>query len=630
MHPADRSAATATRPKKLSWVKRLMANANANANASVNTNSGTNANPAQTITHSTVNRNRNGNKINGTAKNDAYPSSAGPTSGKVSSESERDHNYSAMTPDVNATEEALGRLDRTSRELSQITIDASTHRIRTASLASSSASTPSSSPSMKHSSKKSIERVINISGEESSIETSTHQSSKFERSHYNYDGMVKIPRGDPTARLFQINDLTSIENDEMVSYISSNASLKFQENHQRQFYTKNVNGNLNEPSDVATTSSVKSLYSGNYAYTTAPSIAITPTQGTPAVNRQLSSSPASLSTSIAASAKNRLHFSHLKHNNHNNMLSQICTPAQSIEETQCAASYHSSVNNYNPSMQACYDTTSAFSGSTYEDNSSTRPLISASSSEDEDEDEGENGEEYEIRTNGDGDGDGNGDVVVDARDEKGDDDNIDISTDSEDGHLKDNTHVEERNSTDDLEMMYYDTVELTNSATALAEGTDDADREDRGTESYEHEREHEHDTSDSRLQVGTTENGDASASSSTSPELQQPRPVPCIICSVSGESVPHVHDHFHDNGRSYGSTSIRSAVTGKTSISGMASPVLSAINSVSTCATTTSNFTGFTAHTTHTTHTTHTAHTNGATAASVMTLASSSRRIARL
>jgi hypothetical protein len=440
--------------------------------------------------------------------------------------------------------------------------------------------------------------------------------------------MVKIPRGDPTARLFQINDLTSIENDEMVSYISSNASLKFQENHQRQFYTKNVNGNLNEPSDVATTSSVKSLYSGNYAYTTAPSIAITPTQGTPAVNRQLSSSPASLSTSIATSAKNRLHFSHLKHHNHNNMLSQICTPAQSIEETQCAASYHSSVNNYNPSMQACYDTTSAFSGSTYEDNSSTRPLISASSSEDEEEDEneGENGDE--IGNNSDGDGD----AVVDARDEEGDGDNINISTDSEDRHLKDNTHVEERNSTDDLEMMYYDTVELTSSATALAEGTDDADRKDRGTESYEHEQEHEHehDISDSRLQIGTTVNGETSASSSTSPELQQARPVPCIICSVSGESVPHVHDHVHDNARSYGSTSIHSAVTGKTSISGMTSPVLSAINSVSTCATTTSNFTGFTAHTTHTVHTTHTAHTNGATAASVMTLASSSRRVPRL
>ncbi|ONH72697.1 hypothetical protein BOH78_3623 [Pichia kudriavzevii] len=112
---------------------------------------------------------------------------------------------------------------------------------------------------------------------------SLHSSNKGRKTQTvlpHRDGSVSTRETTPKHELYnrrlRISDITSIENDELESFISSNGSTTLirQEAYQRQFYTRtpnintnlntNGNGNGNGNTDTMTVSSIKSIYSSKH------------------------------------------------------------------------------------------------------------------------------------------------------------------------------------------------------------------------------------------------------------------------------------------------------------------------------------------------------------------------------
>ncbi|GAV27154.1 hypothetical protein PMKS-000615 [Pichia membranifaciens] len=168
-----------------------------------------------------------------------------------------------------------------------------------------------------------------------------------------------------SGKLFQFNDVTSIENDEIVSYVSSNASLKLQDSYDRQFYMRQ------DGYDANTIASVKSIFSGNPA----PSIYST---GAVSINTSGTNNNSSNRSSFAPAPLS--HISHMhpvahSHGHNYNPLNANANPnTHNHSTTQLHLNNGTSYNNY-------LDSASTFSGSVGEDNVSTRPLVSFSSDE---------------------------------------------------------------------------------------------------------------------------------------------------------------------------------------------------------------------------------------------------------
>jgi hypothetical protein len=170
---------------------------------------------------------------------------------------------------------------------------------------------------------------------------------------------IRLRRNENIPKKFQFNDLTSVENDEMISFISSNASLKLQESYQKQFYTKkNIdNNNINCANDLNTAASINSLYSA------------TPVS----IN---SNNNASINT-----GNNKICFNN-----------QLSLPRGFTHNSN--NHYNTFVHQHNHILNHDYvyhnlDVASTLSGSIFEDNVSTKPLISNSSEEEEQDDEEE-------------------------------------------------------------------------------------------------------------------------------------------------------------------------------------------------------------------------------------------------
>lgn len=163
-------------------------------------------------------------------------------------------------------------------------------------------------------------------------------------------------------RTYNIYDITSIENDELVSCISSNTSIKLkQESHESQFYNKD------DLDDSNTTSSVRSIYS------TAPNP---------------SNSPTTASSPRVSFGNTKCPSIHSYNNGNTHILSQLYTQSAIPYNTNYNyADSQYSTSTYNASMINNLDVASTFSGSGMEDNISTKPLISISDEEnDEDAD----------------------------------------------------------------------------------------------------------------------------------------------------------------------------------------------------------------------------------------------------
>lgn len=188
------------------------------------------------------------------------------------------------------------------------------------------------------------------------------------------------------GKLFQFNDVTSIENDEIVSYVSSNVSLKLQDSYDRQFYMRQ------DGYDANTSASVKSIFSGNPA----PSIY---SNGAVSVNTTGTNNNRSSFGPAPMTHINPLHptahsHSHGHGHNHNHLNASTNTNTHN-NSMQLHPNNGTSYSNY-------LDSASTFSGSAAEDNVSTRPLVSFSSDEedednddDADDDDGSNGENEE-------------------------------------------------------------------------------------------------------------------------------------------------------------------------------------------------------------------------------------------
>lgn len=227
---------------------------------------------------------------------------------------------------------------------------------------------------------------------------SLHSSNKGRKTQTvlpHRDGSVSTRETTPKHELYnrrlRISDITSIENDELESFISSNGSTTLirQEAYQRQFYTRtpnintnlntNGNGNGNGNTDTMTVSSIKSIYSSKHhsVYSSANASIASSQKNHTMGSQNLTPIPASPTPTFHSAS---LYSNHL----YPNILYQL--NGDGDQDSQ-------SINTYNASMINNVDLKST-SGSMLDDNISTKPILSLSSDDDDDDEEGDEDEEY--------------------------------------------------------------------------------------------------------------------------------------------------------------------------------------------------------------------------------------------
>lgn len=172
------------------------------------------------------------------------------------------------------------------------------------------------------------------------------------------------------GKIFQFNDVTSIENDEMVSYVSSNASLKLQDSYDRQFYMRQ------DGYDANTIASVKSIFSVNPA----PSIYSTGAVSTNTSGTNNNNSNSNRSSFAPAQLSHINHMHPVAHSHGHNYNHLNTNPNPNTHNHSTPLLHQNNGTSYNNYL----DSASAFSGSVAEDNVSTKPLVSFSSDEEED------------------------------------------------------------------------------------------------------------------------------------------------------------------------------------------------------------------------------------------------------
>ena len=206
--------------------------------------------------------------------------------------------------------------------------------------------------------------------------------------------------------LYPLNDITSIENDEMVSYISSSTSMRVKQNQERCFYTSNHHNLDDDDYDEEEDNNNNNNNDNNENTTTTNNNnnmdTITMTSITP-LYRQDSNDSTSVSISnsnyIMRPIQSPISFDHSdvisgsgsgSGSNHFHIIASPQSIAHSlpnsiISHNKPVSLFHS---YYNQHLQVSGDNNSILSGSTYDDNLSTKPLLSLSS--DEEIDDGNN------------------------------------------------------------------------------------------------------------------------------------------------------------------------------------------------------------------------------------------------
>lgn len=225
----------------------------------------------------------------------------------------------------------------------------------------------------------------------------------------NYDSKSFLQSlSDSEIKRIQQRDIQSIENEEIASFVSSsNTSLKNQQSHERQFYTRQATQDV---TDTHTISSVKSIFSGAHGSIYLNNGASINSGGNNRIvfGNYLNYIP--LPHSHNHNYTHHLQHSHHHHNNGNignigsNYNNAVTNNTLNINYANSIDNNSNSINsvlNYanstnNPGNMTNIEEASIFSDNILEDNVSTRPLVSLSSDEDTDMDTETNSNEEDV------------------------------------------------------------------------------------------------------------------------------------------------------------------------------------------------------------------------------------------